>query len=105
MLLSLRRQRSPLLYYNLSNLPLLQNKSAYCLISDSIKTILLFEVPIEFLSLSRLCARLSLFLHNLRTNRKLAYYTQLQLNAYTIKIASVGSATRHKRYVKRGTSK
>ena len=47
-------------------------------------------ILLDILSLSRLCGRLSPFLRNLRTNRKLAYYTQLRLSAYAIKIASIG---------------
>ncbi len=34
-------------------------------------------ILLDILSLSRLCGRLSPFLRNLRTNRKLTYYTQL----------------------------
>ena len=54
-------------------------------------------ILLDILSLSRLCSRLSPFLRNLRTNRKLTYYILLQQSAYTIKMASVGSATGHKR--------
>ena len=50
-------------------------------------------ILLDILSLSRLCGRLSPFLRNLRTNRKLAYYTQLQLSAYAIKIAMVRDVT------------